>query len=116
MFSRGLHGFDDQLRSRIAESSKNSSGVQPARAQLPEDVVPIEISRLELACGSMTPIRDAHRAANPKAALREVQTVAHCPAYTVVRNPLHKVGINPALKNKVPSNRPTSLSAKAVQT
>src|SRR6266581_7810520 len=49
VFSGGLHGFDHELRRGIAERGEDAARVQPARAELAKNMVPIEVARLELA-------------------------------------------------------------------
>ena len=43
-----LDALDDEWRRGVAESRKNTARVQPARTELAEDVVPVEIAWLEL--------------------------------------------------------------------
>ena len=67
----------DELGRGVAQRGEDAAGVQPARAELAEDVVPVEIARLELAGGGVAAVRNADRAAHAEAALGEVQAVAH---------------------------------------
>src|SRR6185437_11681181 len=70
-----LDGFDDKLGRSVAQCSENAAGVQPAHAEFAEDVVPIEIARLELAGGGVATVGNAHGATHSEATLREIQTV-----------------------------------------
>ena len=81
-----LDGLDDELRRGVAQRGEDAAGVQPAHAELAEDVVPIEIARLELAGGGVAAIGNAHRAAHAEAALGEIQAVAHRAAHAVERH------------------------------
>jgi len=66
----GLNGFDNEFRRGVAEGCEDSASVEPADTELAEDVVPVEVARLELAGGGMAAIGGTYRAANTKAAPR----------------------------------------------
>ena len=55
---------------------EDAAGVEPAHAQLAEQVGPSRRRRLELASGGVPAVGDADRAADAEAALGEVQAVA----------------------------------------
>ena len=97
----GLHGFDHELGRRVAQRGENAARVQPARAKFAEDVVPIEVARLELAGGAVAAVGNAHRAPHPEAALGEIQAVAHRPPHAVVWHPLDELGGDTALEDEV---------------
>ena len=71
---------------RVAQRGENAAGVQPARADLAENVVPVEIAGLELAGGGIAAVGNAHRAAHAEAALGEIQAVADGAAHAVKRH------------------------------
>ena len=75
--------------------------MQPARAGLAEEGVPVEIAGLELAGGGIAAIGNAHRAANAVTALGEVQPVAHRAAHAVKRQPFDEFRVHTALQNKI---------------
>ena len=72
-----LDRLDDELRRGVAQRGEDAAGVEPAHAELAEDVVPVEIAGLELAGGGVAAVGNAHRAAHAEAALGEIQAVAH---------------------------------------
>ena len=96
-----LDGFDDQERGGVAEGGEDAAGVQPARAEFAEDVVPVEIAGLELAGGGMAAVGNADRAANAEAALGEVQAVADGAAHAVEGRPFDEFGVHAALQNEI---------------
>src|SRR6185436_5201366 len=94
-----LDAFDDQGRSGVTERGKNPAGVQPAHAQFSENVVPVEITRLELAGGGMAAVRDAHGAADAKTAFGEVEAVARVASDSIEFRPLDEFRIHAALQD-----------------
>ena len=86
---------------RVAQRRENAAGVQPAHADLAEDVVPIEITGFELAGGGIATVRNAHRAAHAETALGEIQPVADRAAHAVERHPLDEVRVHAALQNEI---------------
>ena len=49
----------------------------------------------------MTPVRNTQGTTDTVAALSEIKTVAHCPADSVIGNPLNKRSVNTALQNQI---------------
>ena len=81
---RRLHRFDGECGGGFRQRGKNAAGVQPARANFAENMIPIEIARLELRRGGIAAVRHADRAADAEAALGEIQAVANAAADAVV--------------------------------
>ena len=96
-----LHRLDNQRRSRIAQGGENAAGVQPARAEFAEDVVPIEIAGFELTGSGVAAVGNAHSAAHTVAALGEIEAVARDAANAVERDPLDELSIHATLQNEI---------------
>src|SRR4029077_8923502 len=75
--------------------------MEPPRALLTEDLIPIDLSRLQLRDSRMSPIRAPDRAAKSKSALREVQSVTHSPPDTVIGHPSDQRLVHAPLKHQV---------------
>ena len=75
--------------------------MQPAHPQLAENVVPIEITGLELARRRVAAVGDPDRAAHAKTALGEIQTVARDATDTIERHPFDEFRVHPALQNEI---------------
>ena len=75
--------------------------MQPADAELAEDIVPIDIFCSELGCRSIASVGHADGSADSVASLGEVESVSDISADAVVAHPLYKRGIDSALKNEV---------------
>src|SRR5208283_308475 len=74
---------------------------EPARAELPEDPVPVEVARLQLRGRGVAAIGNPHGAADAEAALGEVQPVADGAADAVVFAPPYEIGGDAALHDAV---------------
>ena len=83
----GADRFQHQGRRGIAQSGKDSAGMEPADSEFAEEVIPIEIARFQLAGGAVPAVGNAHRPAHAEAAFREIQPVAHRAAHAVERDP-----------------------------
>ena len=101
MLFGGGDGLEGQGGGGFRQRGKNAAGVQPARADFSEDMIPVEVTRLELRRRGMAAIRDAHRAAQAEAALGEVQTVADAAADAIVRAPNDEIRVHAALHDEV---------------
>ena len=64
------------LGSGVGERAEDSAGVEPARAVLAEDFVPVDVAGLELRDGGVAAIVGAQCGAHAEAAFGEVQAVA----------------------------------------
>src|SRR5439155_18409026 len=95
-----LDAFNHQGRRGVTERCEDTAGVKPAHSQPAENIVPIEVARLELARGGVAAVRNPHRAAHTKAAFGEIEAVADNATDPVKGHPLHKLGIHAALQNK----------------
>ena len=101
MLLRGLDRLDCQGRCRRGEGGEDPAGVEPANANVPEELLPVDIPRLELAGGGVAPVGDADGPADPEAALGEIEAVADRAADPVVVAPLDEIGVHPTLINEV---------------
>ncbi len=72
MFVGRLDRLDGDRRGGFAQRGKNPARVEPAHTQFAENLLPIEITGLELARCRMAAIRHADRATNAKPTLRKV--------------------------------------------
>ena len=75
--------------------------MKPTDAEFTKNVVPIEVTGLELRGGGVAAIGIADGAAEAKAALGEVETIADGAADAVVLAPLDEIGGDPALHDEV---------------
>src|SRR5439155_9608381 len=89
-----LHRLEGQPRRGIAEGGEDATGMQPARAELTEDMVPIEVPGLELAGGRVAAVGNTHCPPYAVAAFGEVDAVANLEAYAVKAQPLYELGIH----------------------
>src|SRR5947209_1449156 len=96
-----LDAFNHQRRRGVTERGEDTAGVKPTHSQPAEDVVPIEVARLELARGGVAAVRNAHGAAHTEAAFGEVEAVADDATDTVKRHPFDELGIDAALQNEI---------------
>ena len=98
---RGLDGLDGGLRGGLGEGREDAARVEPADAQLAEEVLPVEVAGLDLRGRGVAAVRDADGAADAEAALGEVEAVADRAADAVVLAPLDEVGVHAALHHEV---------------
>ena len=96
-----LHGLDRQGRRRFRECREDAAGVKPPHAECSEQVIPVDVARLQLAGRRVAPVGHAHGAADPEAALGEIETIADAPADAVIRPPLQKIGAYAPLHDEV---------------
>src|SRR5207247_2404503 len=96
-----LDAFNHELRCGVTESGEDSAGVKPADPHFSEDLVPVEITGLELARGSVTTVGNPHGAAHAKAAFGEIEAVANDAADTVKRHPFDELDIDAALQDEI---------------
>jgi hypothetical protein len=75
--------------------------VKPSNPKGAEDVIPIKITRFELACRSVATVRYAGSTPCPETALSKVQAVSDVPANTIKRSPLQKLSAYAPLKHKI---------------
>jgi hypothetical protein len=97
----GLDGLDGESGGGLGERGEDAAGVEPAHAEFAEDVVPVEVARLELRGGGVAAVGVADGATDAEAALGEVEAVAHGAADAVVLAPLDEVGGDAALHDEV---------------
>ena len=99
-------------RAATSASSITSGVVSESAAKMPpvcsqrtpftaEEVVPVELARLELLSGGVPAVGHAQGAADAEAAFGEVQAVAHGAADAVVRYPAYERGVDAALEHEV---------------
>ena len=75
--------------------------MQPTHAEFAEDVIPIEISRLKLACRSQSAIRNSHRPAYSVTAFSKVESIAREATDAIERQPFDELCADAALQNKI---------------
>src|SRR5262249_47403233 len=97
VFTSRPHGFEDKFRRGVAQAGEDSARVEPARAELAKDKIPLKIARLELAGRRVAPVRDADGATHAETAFGKIQPVAHGAADTIMRNPFDELGTHSAL-------------------
>src|SRR5260370_19545877 len=83
----GLHRLSRHLRSCLRKRAKDSAGVKPLRTLFDKDLLPINVTGLELRNRGMSPIRAPQRSAHAKPTLGEIQAVADRAADTIVFDP-----------------------------
>src|SRR2546430_17145531 len=98
---RGMNRLQRKRGCRFAQSRKDSAGMKPARARLAEYLFPIKVAWSKLARGGITPVRNAHRSANPEATLGKIEPIPHRPADAIVGHPLNEHCIDSALQNEI---------------
>ena len=111
--ARGLHRLFRDERRRLRQRAEDAAGVEPARAEAAEDLVPVDVARRELRDGGVPAIGAAKRGADAEAALGEVE-----PLRTVRPTPSYLTHVTrcstPPWNIRSSTRRPTGLSASAV--
>src|SRR5579859_7155898 len=105
---RRLHRFQGNLRRGRGESAEYSSRVKPTRSVLAKNIVPIDVSRLQLRNGGVAAVVTAQRCSHAESTLRKIESVARRMAYAVVLHPADQRLIDAALINEIlkqPSDR-----------
>ena len=107
----------DDLRRRLGERREDAARMEPAHAERPEEVLPVDVAGPQLRRSRVAAVGHPEGAAHAEAALGEVEPVAHrrprSPSLGTQR--ISDVS-TPPWRTKSSSSRPTSLSAKAVTT
>ena len=67
---------------------------------------PVDVARLEFACGGVATVHGAQRSADTEAALGKIQAVADRASKSVVRQPLDVGNVNAAGEKKVLDQAP----------
>src|SRR4029077_6593282 len=80
--------------------------MKPPRAFFDKDLLPIDVARLELRNGRMSPIRTSQRSAHAKSALGEIQAVSNGAADAIVFNPANVTLIDAALEHQILDQAP----------
>ena len=101
VFLGDLAGFDNGFAALLGQGSVDAAGVQPAHAQLAEDVFKVKVLGLGLGDGGVGAVGAAHGAADAEAALGEVQAVAAQAADAVRLLPADQAGVHAALLDQV---------------
>ena len=91
MLARGLHGLDSNIGRGFRERAEDAAGVEPARAVLAENFIPINVAGLQLRHRGVAAVGATERGAHAESALGEIQAVAHRAADAVVGHPAHKL-------------------------
>ena len=98
---RRLAGRNRGLPGALRERRVDAAGVQPADAELAEDVVEIKVLRPHLGDRRVGPVGAAERAADTEAALRKIEAVPAASADAVRLHHADKIGRDAALLNAV---------------
>ena len=107
----------DDVGCRLRERGEDPAGVEPAHAQLAEELLPVDVARPELRRRGVPAVGDAERAAYAEAAFGEVQAVAHrCARCRRTATQRMSDVSTPPCRMKSSTRRPTSLSTSAVTT
>ncbi len=93
--------LDHNARRRVGKGGENAARMEPADAELAENVVPVDVARLQLRRGGMAAVGAADRAADAEATLREIQAVADRAADAVERNPFDERRVDAALHDEI---------------
>src|SRR5208282_5745038 len=101
MAFRCLHGFEGHFGSCRGERAENAASVKPARAALPKDLVPINITRLQLRNGGVAAIVTSQGGAHAEAALGEIEAVASGVAYAIMLDPSDQRLVDAALVDEI---------------
>src|SRR5579871_963242 len=88
MSSGGFHRFGGNLGRSFRERGKNAAGVEPAAAISAEDLLPVDLSWLQLRNSGMPTVGAANRRAQSEPALGKVEAIANLAPNSVVFNPL----------------------------
>ncbi len=101
MLLRGHHRLARDERRRLRQRREDAARVQPARALLAEDQVPVDLAGLHLRGGAVAAVGAADRGAHAEAALGEVEAVPDAAADAVVGHPAHVALVDAALQDQV---------------
>jgi len=101
VFLRGLDRFNNGLAGLLGESSVNAAGVQPAYAELAENMLEIQIFRCCLLDCGVESVGAADRAAHAEASFREIEAVTADPADAVCLLPADQGSVNAALLDEI---------------
>src|SRR5208283_2775278 len=93
--------FEDQLWRGVTQRGEDAAGVQPPDADLAENMVPIEITGLELAGRRVAAVGNTHCTPDTKTTLGKIQTVAGDPTNPIERQPLDEFSADSALQYKI---------------
>src|SRR5215470_7689260 len=96
-----LHRFASDFARRLGKRAVNSACVKPPDALFAENVIPIDVARLQLRSSRVTAIGAAERSAHAKAAFREIETVSYCASNAVERYPFDQRLIDASLVDQV---------------
>src|SRR5690606_25139782 len=94
-------GFLDDPRCGVGQRGEDSPRVEPADADFTEQVIPVDVSLLELRRRRVSPVAAAHGAADTETALGEIESIAHRAADAVVGDPADAGEINTSLQHQV---------------
>ena len=90
-----------RLTGLLGQCRIDAARMQPAHAQLPEDMLKIEILRCRLGDRRICTVRTSHCTTDTKTTLRKVQPIPAGPADPVGLHPLDQRSIHTTLQNKV---------------
>src|SRR5690606_32692933 len=92
---------DGRLGGGFRKSGVDASGVEPADAEFAEDMIPVDVARLDLRGGRVATVWNADGAADAKAAFGEIEAVANRATDAVILTPEDEVGGNATLHDEV---------------
>src|SRR5262249_17675753 len=96
-----LHRFACCLWRLLTQRSETPAGVKPSRTFPGEDLVPIDVSRLQLRRGGVPAVRTAYRRTNAETSFGKIQAVPHAPSDSIVLDPADMRLIHATLINQV---------------
>src|SRR5215472_3344185 len=97
----GRNSFHEKARRCLAKSGEDAARVEPAHAEIAEDVVPIKGAGFKLTGRGVAAIRYADSTADAEAALREIEAIADGAANAIARHPFDEPGIDAALEDEI---------------
>src|SRR5712691_5202338 len=104
-----LHSFQSDFRGRRRQSAENAPRMEPARAMLSKNLIPINVTRLKLRNRSIPAIVTPQCRTHAETALRKIQTVARHPAHSIMFDPAHQRLVHAALVYEVLQKTPNGI-------
>src|SRR5207248_9110596 len=97
----GLDRLNRDFGGGGGKRGEDAAGVEPADAELSENVIPVEVTGLQLRGRGVAAIGAAHGAADAEAPFGEVEPVADGAADAIVLAPFDEVGGDAALHDEI---------------
>src|SRR5690606_26584349 len=97
----GLDRLDRERGRRLGQRREDAASVEPACTEFAEDVIPVEITGLQLRRGRVAAVRNANCTTDAETAFGEVEAIADRAADAIILAPLDEVGCDAALHDEV---------------